>query len=456
MADVNSARLLTIVGLFALLAPASARAQLDLAPLSPLAPLAPLAPLSPAKPEAKKPPRPARPKPEAARPKPQPDQLKLRGPVVPLHPGESTTVRISVLDQFSKPIAAKLALSAARGTVTAPVETAPGQYLATYAAPANAEPGGSTTLKADVKGAAKPVSATLKISFAGSEAPALVSLVAAPKDEPRPQVRPARIVFKEKGEVRPGGSVLLRFRVLDDQGQPLPLEGVELKAEHGELSAPEESGTSYVVRYVPNDQGRGEIAIHASARGEPLTGEGIVLVHEPGTVAEQSRVGLDITAFAGGLTNFGKVSSPQFELAIEYALGRALRLGVLGGFSPAGAKAVQENGGSRQADFALSIIPLLARAGYNGPIGPVDLGFGGMAGVALVSGEVSAGGAVQEFSAKPLALGLFANLGLPVGPGEALVELRMTRIQLDYQDPQVEVKGGLGGLSGAVGYRLEL
>ena len=453
---MNTAKLSTIVALCGALAASPARAQ-DIS----VVPLVPSQPKPEKKPGKKPAPRTQRPEPKKPKPaavaapqeKPRPDQLSLRGPVVPLKPGESTTINVKVLDQFSQPIAARIRLTADRGTVTAPVAMNPGQYLATYAAPATVQPGSRATITAEIQGLAKPVG-TLSLSFASAEPPPPIASLIAGSDE-RPEVPPVRIVFKDRAEVRPGQTALLKFRILDKDGQPVPLGGVELRADDGELSEPEEIPGGYAVRYAPGEQHRGEIAIRARAGNRPLQGEGSVLVQASGIVPEKQRLGLDISAFAGGLTNFGEVATPQFELALEYALSK-LRLGVLGGFSPAGANQVVEQGGSRKADFSFRIIPLVARAGVVWVVGPVDVSAGGTAGLALVSAEVNAGGATQQFSEKLPNLGLFAGLGVPVGPGSVLFEVRATRIKLDHQDEQVNVKGQLGGLSGALGYKFEL
>ncbi|HCF61638.1 MAG TPA: hypothetical protein DFS52_27030 [Myxococcales bacterium] len=426
-----------------------------------------IVPLVPAKPEpkkpeeaktpgkrAQKPKKKKKPAVELPREKPQATQVALRGPVVPLKPGESTTIHVKILDQLSQPYSARFKLTADRGTITAPVAMNPGQYLATYAAPSNAEPGGSAKIRAEVREGPKPVIGELTIGFAGSAPTPIVSLVA-PAGGDRPEARPARVFFKEQVEVRAGQTALLKFRVLDSDDQPMPLSGVELKADGGTLSEPEEILGGYLVRYLPDADHSGEVRVRAEARGRPLDGEGLVIVKGSGLSGRGERLGLDLSAFAGGLTNFGAVASPQFELALAYALSN-LRLGVLGGFSPAGAEQVTELAGSRQASFSFTIIPIVARAGMNWVLGPIDVSAGGMAGLALVSAEVDAAGVTESFSEKLLDLGLYAGAGLPLGPGAAVLELRMTHIKLDHQDPRINVKGQLGGLSGALGYRLEL
>ncbi|MGI5861470.1 MAG: hypothetical protein ACOX6T_05365 [Myxococcales bacterium] len=428
-----------------------------------------IVPLVPAKPETKKPDKDKAKKPgkraesgkkkkkkpavEVPQEKPRAAQIALRGPVVPLKPGESTTIHVKILDQLSQPYSARFTLTADRGTITAPVAMNKGQYLATYAAPPDAEPGGSAKIRAEVREGAKPVVGELDIGFAGS-APAPAARVATAASD-KLEVRPARVFFKEQVEVRAGQTALLKFRVLDDDGEPMPLSGVELKADGGTLSEPEEIAGGYLVRYVPAPDHSGEVRVRAEVGGRPLKGEGLVIVKGSGLSGRGERLGLDISAFAGGLTNFGAVASPQFELALAYALSN-LRLGVLGGFSPAGADQVTELAGSRQASFSFTIVPIVARAGMTWVLGPIDVSAGGMAGLALVSAEVNAAGATERFSEKLLDLGLYAGAGLPLGPGAAVLELRMTHIKLDHQDARVNVKGQLGGLSAALGYRLEL
>ena len=62
----------------------------------------------------------------------------------------------------------RVALSAELGVVTDPVETAPGQFTATYLAPENAPPGGTVVLRAELKNGQKPVSGSVTITFAGT------------------------------------------------------------------------------------------------------------------------------------------------------------------------------------------------------------------------------------------------------------------------------------------------
>ncbi|MBI5545174.1 MAG: hypothetical protein HY901_14895 [Deltaproteobacteria bacterium] len=178
-------------------------------------------------------------------------------------------------------------------------------------------------------------------------------------------------------------------------------------------------------------------------------------------------LGFGLGAYVGVLPNFGlKAASPRFEMNLELKVLRVIRLGALVGYFPASKAGVDETVDPkqvvtvRQADFSFNVIPLLFRAAYQQPVGPIDLYGGGMIGVAFVSGKAVAVQSRTEASIEetPLNAAVFLGTGLTLGPGQVVLELRWSWLSLDYSDDVIDLSnepGKLGGLSGALGYKLE-
>jgi len=196
------------------------------------------------------------------------------------------------------------------------------------------------------------------------------------------------------------------------------------------------------------------VRIFAEAGGERLSGGGSLSVR---AAPAEVQFGFAAGLLVGGLTNYGKVISPQFELNVEAKLFSVLRLGVLAGYSPAFASGVQDQDALRTADFSFTVIPLMVRAAYQQAVGPISIFGGGMIGVAIVNGTATAQstGAQLSFSQTPLDMAAFVGGGLPLGPGMLVLEIRASWMKLDYADESVVVKGNLGGFSGALGYKFE-
>lgn len=453
-------------------------AEDPLAPLTveedPLAPLTGNEPTKPSKPAKPKPkPKPDKPKPppveKVEKPKPPPpekpvearrinaDKIKISGvPPMALKVGQSATLTFKVTDPAGRPVNVELALTASAGTITAAVETAVGTYGATFAPPSTGTDS-LAVVRAEVKNGVKPVFAEARISLTPPPPPIEpVSLIGPPSTEPEPKKpgpTPAKVAFAEaKGQA--GEPVKVRFQLEDRQGNMVGPEGVTLKSTGGKFeNIREESGT-YVADFIPSNSG--DVAVYAEVGGERIAGEGNVVVEAKGG---SSKFGGAVGVFVGGLTNFGKVASPQFELNAEAKLFRVIRVGVLGGYAPAFASDVNEEpaGGNRVADFNFTVIPLMFRAAYQQPVGPIEITAGGMIGVAFVNGTAKpqGGGTEVSISRTELDMAAFVGGGLPLGPGILLVEIRASRLMIDYADAQIAVKGNLGGFSGALGYKFE-
>jgi hypothetical protein len=459
-------------------------------PLAPLTEEDPLAPLTadPAKPKPAKPrpkpkapppDRPAKPPPpekiervekveKPAKPPPEKvevvrkinaERIKVSGvPPMPLKPGQSVTLTFKVMDPNGRAIPAELSLICNIGTITAPVETAPGIFSATFAPPASGQEN-IATIRADVRNGVKPVFSETKIGMVlpAPTAPTKPAIVATEPTVKRP--RPAKIAFADVPKVEGSDPVKVRFQVEDAQGNAIPPDGVALKAENGSFeNVREESGT-YVADFVPAKDGKtGDIGLYAEAGGgERLAGAGTITVSAAPT---GGNFGVAAGLLVGALTNYGKVVSPQFELNVEAKIFHIIRLGVLAGYAPAFASGVSDTTQARQADFNFTLVPLMFRAAYQQGVGPIDIYAGGMIGVAIVSGTATGqNGAKASISDVPLDMAAFVGGGLTLGPGMLVLEIRASYMKIDKADdpvnPTVKVKGNLGGFSGALGYKFE-
>lgn len=431
-----------------------------------------LLPAGPAKPAKKRPARTTRPKAAKRRPSaPVPAKVVITGPTEPLKAEQRADLTIAVTDAAGEPISVTLRISSDFGLVTPPLELDPGEYRTTYIAPAKLPEGGAAIVKVVVAEpkVAKPPSAQLMLTFEAEPPPALaerppagmkvIDLTTA-SDQPG---RPARVVFaEERVDIRPGQSVTVRFKIEDENGREVPGHDVKLRSPTGTFSEIREKDGMYVAKYSPDDDQRGEVRLFAEVGGESLVGESVVVIEKPGLVPEQRRIGVDLTGYAGGLTNFGKMMTPSFELAADYQITSSFRIGVLGGLSPTSAEVASGKRGEavpanpRQAEIGMKIIPVLARLTYLRPVGPIDLFAGAAAGAAFVDGTVTTANSQKEFSDIAPHFAGFAGIGLPLGPGVALLEVRMSHASVSFSDETTTVTGNVGGLSGALGYRLEL
>ncbi len=384
------------------------------------------------------------------------ERMVMRGPVAPVKPGQSVSLFLRLFDGMSQPATGKVALKADIGVVTEPVENAPGQFTATYQAPEDAPPGGSTAIKAELKNGAKPVSAQVTITFTGTP----VRSVAAVAEPETSQRLPTRIIFAGPIKTRSGKAARLNFRLEDDKGEPVDFKGVVLRSDSGLVTNVKRTDDGYTALFTPTEDSEGELSVVAEANGEALNGRGVVVVERSAARAgEGGGAGVDVSALAGGLSNLGKIASAQLELVLEKRIAGSWRLGALAGFAPEKANDLADSTGVTPASFSFSVVPLLLRAGWGQRTGPVDLHVVAMGGVALVSGSTSSFGGPASFSKTVPCFGAAAGAGLPVGPGDVLVELRMTSAPFQYRDDahHFEIaRGNLGGLSGAIGYRLEL
>ncbi len=459
-------------------------------PLAPLTEEDPLAPLTaePAKPKPAKPkPRPKPPPPDKpARPPPpdkiekadkaakpgkpdkvevvrkvNADRIKVSGvPPMPLKPGQSATLTFKVMDANGRPVASELSLVCNIGTITAAVETAPGVFTATYAPPATGTDN-IVTIRADVKNSQRPVYSETKLGVSlPPPAPPKPALVAADPEARRP--RPAKIAFADVPKVQGTAPVKVRFQVEDEKGNVIPPDGVSLKAESGTFeNVREESGT-YVADFVPSPDGRsGDFGIYAeSSGGERLAGAGTITV-AAATTSGRGDFGVAAGILVGGLTNSGKLASAQIEINVEARIFRVVRVGVLAGFSPGFASGVvgkKEGQAVGQADFNLNVIPLMVRAAYQQPVGPIEIYAGGMIGAGIVTGTgtPASGGDPQPINKVALDMAAFIGGGLPLGPGEIVLELRASWMQVGpAEGDPVRIQGNLGGFSGSLGYKFE-
>ncbi|MFN7131566.1 MAG: hypothetical protein ACK4N5_05750 [Myxococcales bacterium] len=450
--------------------PKKAEADEDFMPT--LLPGTPAAPAS--KPAAKKPP--------ATKAAPLPTKLAITGPTEPIKAEQRVNLNITVTDAAGETVAAQIKITSDYGIVTPPIEMDPGEFMCTFVAPAKLPEGGTAIVKATVTSPAtpKPVAAQVVLTFVKPPPPAVAKVE--PKKEPKPEPKappkqpliatdlggtpagkPVRVVFADdKLAIRPGQTATVRFKVEDENGQPVPADAVSLKSPNGTFGAIRSEGGMYVADYSPAPDQRGELRVFAESNGEGLLGDTMVLVEKPGLIAEENRIGLDVSGYAGGLTNFGKMATPSFELAVDYHVTEAIRAGVLGGLSPTSATVTSGRPGqptppnARTAEFSLAIIPVLARAAYVQTVGPVDVYAGGAVGAAFVSGTIKTAASTKDFSTLAPQFGAFAGAGLPLGPGVALVEVRMSHAAIKFEDATTTVTGNVGGLSGALGYKLEL
>jgi hypothetical protein len=404
---------------------------------------------------------PAKAAPTAAKKKAPPARITLSGPIAPLGLSEQTTIMVTVLDEDDQPTDAELKASANLGVVGPPVPTeSKGTYTLVYTAPKVAPFSDSGLVKVTAMSAGQkaPVGGELSISFATASLlppPALPAVSLGTEKKKPPSSGPARVVFGDIPPVAEGEKTTVRFHVEDAQGNRLAPTDIRLRSSSGTVSEAREEDGEYVAELSPGARGKGDLRVWAVSRGKSLPGEGTVVVHRAARreVADDgTAIGLGLGAFAGGLTNFGYLASPQLELAVDYAVTPSVRIGALGGFSPAGIA----TSGAKASKVSMAIVPLLARATYQFDLGPVGAHAGAMAGVALVSGQVTSGGQTKPFAQTVLDVAGLGGVGIGLGPGRALAELRMSRVNVDYKDGTTKVSGGLGGLSFAIGYRIEL
>lgn len=445
--------LLSATLLGGLIAVPAARAQdlPSLPPLAPVDPTDPLVPLKPLKPEDASRQRPAKAAPdkhvrpsklEPAR-KVDSASIVIRGvPSVPLKPGESAVLTVRVLDSAGKPTPCEISLTASPGTLTAPVGIAPGTFAATYAAPTS----GMYT-KARIHAEVKNAAAVFAETSVALEAAYL------PTEPKRP--KPARVVFADSLRTTAGQPVDVRFAIEDEAGNPLAPDGVTLRSEGGELAKIRSSKGAYLAELIPEAGRTGPIFLYAEVGGERLVGEGTVLVSPHEEKESSSRFGFG--AFVSGRTNFAKVATPEVDLHVDVRFLGVVRAGVLAGFAPASASSVAEANGAASADFTFRAIPVVGRLSLELPLGFVSVFAGGMAGVAIVRGDASKVGAAKvTFSATPFTITGFAGAGIKLGPGYAGAEIRYGTLPIDVAPERLRLKGNLGGLGIAVGYRIDV
>jgi hypothetical protein len=262
----------------------------------------------------------------------------------------------------------------------------------------------------------------------------------------------------------------VRLFAVDGAGRPKGGEKLALSASAGAIDAAVERGPGVYEAAWRAPEGSGEVRLTATVPGDAAARAGCavslaarpVAIPEPVptpppvVVAPPPRPHRALVAArVGFMSNFAKLTGPFAAAEVGYRLPfwkRALSVGVLGGYY--GGSHGEPTAEGVQVDVSIGVVPILARLAVQLPLPPSRFGLSlGVSGGALVAhGQAtSMVTAPSPIDAVVPAGGGFAIAELALGPGRLGVEISYL-----YGELHGAVSGNAGGLSGLLGYRLEV
>ncbi len=416
-----------------------------------------------------------------------PALVSMVGPRRVVNPGDPVTISVSLSSEGGGPASGTLKLRTDTGRAILPVEDGPGLYTATFSIPSDMAPGGSVTVNATVNPMpgvpGKTLQASLKIPIGqqpGSEefvaAPAAPPVKTAPKG-------PLHAVFEAGLTARKQHTKRITFTLQDQDGDAWTPDDVVASVDVGQIKGVARDGKRFVADYEAPDTAGNEAQIKVAVGGKEIDGSGYVVIQARGRGPDA--LGLTTSLLLGGMTNFGSVTAPDFELVAMYSIRavKGLRVGGFVGLSPTGAQvspgcpqsasvpAASYTGkpgcpaqsgvpfvttGTAQQPVSIRGTPVALRADWGVPFGEADVYIGGSLGLMLVSGTANGtGGAPNNFLAPAFYKAVYGGIAYPLGPGSINGEVRWSDARFDGGTSQVEVTGNFGGPTALVGYQME-
>lgn len=157
---------------------------------------------------------------------------------------------------------------------------------------------------------------------------------------------------------------------------------------------------------------------------------------------------IEVFAAAGYVSNLGRIGAPVAQLAADVRIPHHLFAGLaLGGYTTSLAMTAD----TARIETRVTALPVLARAGLRGHLGPVAGWIGGAAGgtVALAHVTSTSTGSRALSTLRPAAE-VFAGASVRAGPGALAVEAGY----LDCWLREPEIRGRLGGALVTLGYAI--